>query len=104
MNLTGNENHDITLSAAAAMTKRYRESVPPGSIISHCFGKQAIKAILDQPGCVGMRVYYGLNAENTKQLIVTGVAADGNDMYEGLLAERTFYCPPECAAANPLNE
>lgn len=101
--MTGNESHDISLNEAAAMTKRFRESGPSTQIIAHFFGGAAINAILQQTGAVGIRIYYGLNEENQKQLIVTGVNSAGNDLYQGLLAERSVTCPIDCSSANPLN-
>lgn len=103
MNLTGNEPHSISLSEAAQMTKRYRDSVSTGTTIAHCFGKDAIQAILDQTACVGLRLYYGLDSNGAKQIIAVGVDSNGNDLYEGLLAERTIPCPQSCSSANPLN-
>lgn len=102
MAFTGNEDHDITLSEAADMTANYRND-HPGETIAHYFGKTAITDIFDQNDCVGMRVYYGLDDTGKKQLIVVGVDASGNDLYTGKLAERSFLCPPDCSAVNPLN-
>ncbi len=101
--MTGTENHSISLADAAEMTKNYRQSVASGTIIAHAFGKNAIQAILNQTGATGIRIYYGLDDNGVKQLVVTGVNSSGNDMYEGLLAERSLYCPDDCSAANPLN-
>jgi hypothetical protein len=102
MAFTGNEDHGITLSEAAAMTANYRND-NPDETIAHYFGKAAITDIFNQNGCVGMRVYYGLDDTGKKQLIIVGVDANGNDLYNGKLAERSFKCPPDCGAVNPLN-
>lgn len=103
MNFTGHESHDITLNEAAAMTKRYRDTITAGQTIAHYFGGDAINAILQQTGAVGIRIYYGLNDTNQKQLIITGVDSAGNDLYLGSLAERSVTCPIDCSSANPLN-
>lgn len=100
---TGNENHDIPLSEAAEWTKNYRDTIAPDDTISHYFGKAAIQAILNQDGCVGIRIYYALDNTGQKQLIVVGANAARNDLYTGLLAERSIRCPQDCPAANPLN-
>ena len=84
------------------MTKNYRDTITAGQTIAHYFGKAAIEAILDQESCVGIRLYYGLD-EGVKQIIAVGVNANENDLYNGLLAERTIQCPQHCSAANPLN-
>lgn len=103
MPFTGNEDHSISLADAAKLTRRYRESVPTGSTIAHFFGKDAIQAILNQENCVGIRIYYGLNTDDAKQLVVVGVTPDENDMYNGILAEKSFICPTQCSTNNPLN-
>lgn len=103
MAITGNEDHSISLETASEWTANYRNTIITGETIAHCFGKAAILAILNQEDCVGMRLYYALDEEGTKQIIAVGVDGDGNDLYEGLLAERSIRCPPSCGATNPLN-
>src|SRR5690606_13045586 len=102
MSFTGNENHDLPLETASEWTKNYR-TANPDSTIAHYFGKAAVKAILDQESCVGVRIYYALDAAGEKQLILVGVNAAGNDLYNGLLAERSVKCPQMCSTLNPLN-
>ena len=102
MPFTGHENHNIPLAEAAEWTRNYRNS-NPGAIQGHFFGKDAIVAILAQDSCVGIRIYYALDTAGVKQLIITGVTADENDLYNGLLAERSIQCPPNCGGGNPLN-
>lgn len=102
MTFTGNEDHDIPLSTASEWTANYR-SANPGQTLAHYFGKSAINAILNQDTCVGIRIYYALDDNGAKQLVLVGVDASGNDLYNGLLAERSFKCPPDCGAINPLN-
>lgn len=102
MSFTGNEDHAITLQEASDWTANYRNA-NPGQTQGHFFGKNAISAILNQSGCVGIRIYYALDENGQKQLIITGVDSNENDLYNGLLAERSFHCPPDCGASNPLN-
>lgn len=103
MSLTGNENHDISLTEAAHLTENYRNAAGTSATIAHYFGGAAIQAILEQEGCVGIRIYYGLKDDGEKQLVITGVNSAGNDLYNGLLAERSLNCPTNCSASNPLN-
>lgn len=102
MSFTGNENHDITLAEASAWTANFR-AANPTSIKGHYFGNRAIGDILEQTGCVGIRIYYALDDNGVQQLIVVGVDADENDMCNGLLAERSMPCPPYCGNNNCLN-
>ena len=105
---TGHEDHSIGLGVASDMTSNYRASLGTGDspIIGGYFGCDAINAILAQTGCVGIRYYYGLNESGTESvpvLILVGVDADGNDLYEGELAEIAITCPPVCGSSNSLN-
>ncbi|MCC6370743.1 MAG: hypothetical protein IT236_07060 [Bacteroidia bacterium] len=99
---TGHENHDIPLSEASAWTANYRNA-NPGQINGHYFGGDAIQNVLAQTGCVGLRMYYAINDEGVKQLIIVGVNADGNDLVNGLLLDRSVLCPPTCGNSNSLN-
>lgn len=101
---TGNEDHQITLAEAAAMTKRYRLSVPTGSRKGGFFGRAAIEAILAQANCVGIRYYYGLNSTGEPVIILAGTDANEDDLYKGELAEFAIPCPTQCGSSNPLND
>jgi hypothetical protein len=103
MLLTGNENHDIPLADAAALTKNFRDTHPAGCVIAHCFGKGAISDIINQGLCEGIRIYYAQTATGDPKLVITGVDCLGNDMYLGKLAEYGHACPADCSVANPLN-
>lgn len=103
MSFTGEEDHDISLEDAAALTASYRTEYPT-EVKGHFFGKDAIQAILDQTNCVGIRIYYGIDSgTGEKHLIIVGATAGEDDLYEGLLAERSVSCPPYCGGNNPLN-
>ena len=102
MSFTGSEDHSITLAEAAIMTKAFRDA-NPGKIIANFVGKDAIQAILDQPGCVGIRFYNAVNAAGQNTLVLVGADAAENDMDTGLLANQLKPCPTYCSTANPLN-
>ncbi|MCC6369602.1 MAG: hypothetical protein IT236_01215 [Bacteroidia bacterium] len=103
MSFTGHEDHSITLAEASEWTANYRATISSGGTIAHFFGKDAIQAILDQSGCVGIRIYYAIDDLGNKQLVLVGANADENDLYEGLLADRALACPINCSSPNPLN-
>lgn len=100
---TGKEDHSISLKDASVLTYNYRQTVAADAKTGGFFGKDAIQAILNQDGCVGIRYYYGIDKEGTPVLVLVGSDARGNDMYEGVLAEMARPCPPACSNANPLN-
>src|SRR5579863_1727221 len=55
--ITGKEGAEIELNIAAEWTKNHRERYPHNSI-SQFFGNQILQKLLDQPGCLGIRIYY----------------------------------------------
>ena len=101
---TGAEGAAIDLKDAARWTARYRNGITnPETARAHMFGNNIIDQLLDQPGCVGMRMYYALNDEGVKQLILVGVDAEGNDMEDGVVVDGSRICPPDCAGGNLLS-
>jgi hypothetical protein len=102
MAFDGSEGGAIKLSAAAAMTKEYRLR-GGSSTHGHFFGRDAFLALLEQSGCVGIRIYYGMNPENgNKELIMVGADCDENDMLD-LVMDFSVLCPSSCSTENELN-
>jgi hypothetical protein len=102
MAFRGDEGEVVTLNDAAKWTANYRATIQHGERIGHFFGMNKINDILNQPGCVGIRMYHGLD-NGEKVLILVGVTADENDMENGVIVERSQPCPPLCSKKNPLN-
>jgi hypothetical protein len=103
MTFTGNEDHEISLTEGAALTRNYRDTVTTGTTIAHYIGKSDLQDLLDQAECVGARIYYALSTTGGKELVLVGVDESGNDLYEGILLDRSIKCPNDCSTANPLN-
>jgi len=101
MPFNGQEGEEITLQEAAALTASYRAQ-NPDSTKCHFMGKEIINAILAQTGCVGIRTYYGLNTDGTREIILVGVDVNGDDM-TNLIADRAIPCPNVCSRKNGLN-
>lgn len=103
MAFTGNEAEQFPLETAAEWTANYRAGAASGATLAHFFGKNIILQILDQERCMGIRIYYAKDENGKKQLIIVGADAEENDLYEGIIAERSVLCPPICSTPNPLN-
>jgi hypothetical protein len=103
MDFTGNEKHDITLDDAAKLTANYRSSAGAKALLGSYFSIAGINKILDQDGCIGIRIYYGLTDSGEKCFVLSGVTSNGDDLYDGQLAEYGIGCPPRCSRSNPLN-
>jgi hypothetical protein len=99
---TGNEEQTITLAEATALTQAYRNA-NPGAVLGEYFGKEILTDILNQPNCVGVRMYYGLSANGQPQPVIAGVYANGNDIVEGTLGDRSVKSPPYSGVNNALN-
>lgn len=102
MAFDGTEGSAILLSKAADYTKEHRDR-NPGQRLGHFFGRDIITEILNQEGCMGIRIYYGLNPENgDRELILVGANADQDDMTD-LVADFSVSCPSFCSDSNALN-
>lgn len=95
-------DHDIGLTEAREMVGRWKRANPDKAHAA-AVTREAVERVMNQPGCVGARCYYGLNADGTMSLIMIGVDIDGNDMDEGAMAERFEPCPPFCAIDSALD-
>lgn len=100
----GSEGGEISLEEAASWTANYRGRAKSAEVArSHFFGREILERMLAQDTCVGIRMYHGLNKENKKELILVGVNADGNDLEEGIIADRSSVCPPDCNSVGKLS-
>ena len=102
MPFTGDENHSMGRAEAAKITKSYRESAPAEAVLGGFFGKTALSDILNQAGCVGMRIYNGLLGDGKATYVLVGVNSAGEDMEDGEIAEIMFPCPPICPESSSL--
>ncbi|MET4106797.1 hypothetical protein [Hymenobacter sp. UYP22] len=117
---------DDNLQQASDWTRNYRTQNPSG-IKGHSLPAATLQAILDQPTCVGVRAYYGLDDTGAPKLVLVGYDADNNDILSGTtsaargvadeeaaslssastssaqIATDLPPCPPNCSTENPLN-
>jgi hypothetical protein len=107
MAFDGSEGRAIDLTTASEWTETYRES---GSTLTlaHFFGKNIINSILAQTGCVGIRIYYGIDGNGKQALIMVGADSSENDILgtpsaPAIIANFAMPCPTYCSSSNPLN-
>jgi len=98
---TGKEGSAITTTEASDMTEAYRDA-NPGALKGHFIGKDILNDILAQSGCMGIRIYYGLE-EGNKKLVLVGADSSENDQMTGIIADRFEDCPSKCGVSNDLN-
>jgi hypothetical protein len=100
--LTGKEGGEFDVELSASWTQNYRHK-HPGETESHFFGKEILQKILDQEGCVGIRIYHAHdkplngwkrsmaslskflvsvvgNVDGEKHLIIVGTTKEGKEM------------------------
>lgn len=106
-----NRDHRIPLSAAAAMTRRYRASGGPGAVRAGLFPSKVFEDLLARKGCAGIRIYLGCHEDDSLGLVMVAVDADGRDIVagadgryqEGYVVQDGVECPPFCDEGSPLN-
>lgn len=96
-------DHAVSPAAAAQLAARYRAESGPDHPKGGFFGKNAVRKILEQPDCAGLRYYFGANRRGRRVVCLMGIDRTGRDMESGYLAEFSFWCPPICSEANFLN-
>jgi hypothetical protein len=101
---TGAEGEQISLATAAEWTANFRAE-NPGAIRAYFYGNSILQDILDQENCVGIRFYYAIDNEDVPQLVLVGVDQYGNDITDGIVADRGQPCPTYCDSGDsPLNK
>lgn len=99
MAFDGTEGEQIDLAESVSWTANYRAA--NDGVYAHFFGRDILEQILDQEDCMGIRIYYALDDDEVSQLILVGVNAEEEDLYEGIVAERSLPCPPH-SSHSPL--
>lgn len=118
-------NNQITLATAEKMTTLYRENIntilasgyQQKNILarSETFSREGFEMLLSQPGCVAVRIYYGMDAGLKVHAIAVGVNQQNEDILppagsprirgdgEGVILEEATRCPDDCPPKSPLN-
>lgn len=96
-------DHHISLEAAAALTRRYRDAAGKGAQKAGAFHADQVAELLAQPGCVALRAYYGTDEAGERTLVLVGVDANDKELTGGVLLEFIAPCPPFCTEDSPLN-
>ncbi len=92
----------ITLTDASKMTADFRAKFPNETKAVY-YTIDVYNDIMSQKGCVGIRIYNGLDASGVMQTVLVGVDSNGNDQYNGKIYDRGTLCPSICPPRNPLN-
>jgi hypothetical protein len=94
----------INLENAAEFTHSFQQSAKfSNETISSIFDKEDLLQVLNQDGCVGIRIYNALNSDNKMTHVVVGIDGNGDDMTDGTLLDYAKLCPDDCPpSTSPL--
>jgi len=85
--------HDIDLAYGRELIARRRRAVMENG---GAFKREPLDRLLAQPGCVGIRIYYGMHADGRPALVLVGVDEHGEELIQGVVMEQHYPCPPFC--------
>ena len=94
--MAGAGRHEITRAQARAYIQGWRKG-RKGGIHGGLMDREVIDRILAQPGCTGIRYYNAMHPQGHDTIVLVGVDADGQDLWDGTIAEEALPCPPHCA-------
>lgn len=112
--ITGKEGAEIELDLAAEWTRNHRERHPHLSI-SQFFGIEILQKLLQQPACLGIRIYYGnsqklngwqkfiLSISNFLTKTVAGAVGEDHFILVGVTAEGLDQLPNKNVNTNAAN-
>ena len=103
MSFNGNEGTIISLADASDLTADYRATISPGDTIAQFVGRNKLLDILNQTDCMGVRIYYGIDKNGEKRLVLVGADGNENDLFKGIIVDNLIKCPTNCSSANDLN-
>lgn len=100
----GSEGAKIDLKKAARWTKRYRDENPK-EVKGHFYGCDKLYALLQENGCKGIRIYYAIDDDGNKKLVLAGAKSDRNNILpstdgkgdgDDFLLDDGLGCPDYC--------
>lgn len=123
-------NHQISITQAAALIARFDDNVQ--GILQGDYSTQApfsksqtfdaiqINELLEQEGCIGLRIYFGMYDETSAPttdlegkivFVLCGVDEEGNDLNLAttaseagqIILEDGIICPPICSSPSLIN-
>lgn len=97
-----NTGEVITLTEATNFTHSFQEE-NPNAIKAFFVGTNNLNLVIEQEGCIGIRIYNGYDTtRNKNNLVLVGVNEAGEDITEGVIVEHLNPCPPECPKSSAL--
>ena len=92
----------ISLADGSTMTADFRERFPSETKAVY-YSSNVYNDLMDQEGCVGIRIYNALDANGNMTNVLVGVDEHGNDLFKGIVYDSGDRTPPAPIPPNPLN-
>lgn len=92
----GSEGSKITRAVAQKFTQDWR-TAQAGKTKGVFIGRDHVLDILNETGCMGIRVYFAVDAANEYTIVMVGADANESDMLAGPIVEVGAKCPPLCS-------
>ena len=98
MPLDQNTGGPITVEEGQELVRNFSSKFP-NQIKALYISAENVRMLLEQDGCIGMRIYNGYdNKEGRINNFLVGVDANDNDMTE-IVMDRMAACPPNCGVS-----
>ena len=88
-------SHEISLTDAKAMTQRYRNANPSGTIRAFRFDKSAIADLFAQDNVEGLRIYLGMLEDGSLEAVLVATDNENKDL-TSIIMNHAIRCPIEC--------
>ena len=100
----GPGRHAISREQAKAYLGAWQRGRAKGTVLGGYMDRRVLDALLAQPGCVGVRYYNARHPEGRDTIVLVGVNAADEDLWDGTIAEELDPCPPRCAPNSLTDE
>jgi hypothetical protein len=91
----GAEKHEISAEEAKKLIEHYAKKAKKDDMQSGTYHRAIIDKILAQPGCTGLRLYFGSSEAKKMTIVAFGVDSAGKNL-SGVIGDEIAPCPPWC--------
>lgn len=96
------QDHQISLVDAKRYIANYSQNPTAPTIKAGFFWRTIFDKILEQPGCVGIRIYYAKMDDGSPTFVIVGVDEHEKEITAGIIGQVVKPCPPYCETESEL--
>ena len=98
------QDHQISLTDAKRYIENYSKNPTAPTIKGGFFWREIFDKILEQPGCVGIRIYYAKMDDGSPTFVIIGVDEQEKEITAGIIGQVVKPCPPYCETESELTK